>query len=78
LLDTRTGYLYGLAEATERAHGNTNAWWSQSTIDEYRRKTERASFDKLLVEFERTWGNVVAQYAKPQDAPPAANAAGGG
>lgn len=78
LLDTRTGYLYGVAEASHSASGRTNAWWSQATIDVYRRETERQSFEKLLGEFERTWSNVVAQYARPATAAQAATVPTGG
>jgi hypothetical protein len=78
LLDTRTGYLYGVAEVTERAGGRTNAWWSTSAIDTYRRGTERKSFERLLDEIERTWRGVVAQYAHPSVDPERASADGGG
>lgn len=77
LLDTRTGYLYGVAEGSCSESGRTNAWWSQATIDVFRRETERKSFDKLLGEFERTWDGVIAQYAKPEAGAQAATAAGG-
>ena len=77
LLDTRTGYLYGVAEGSCRESGHTNAWWSEATIGVFRRETERKSFDKLLGEFERTWDGVIAQYAKPEAGAQGATAAGG-
>jgi hypothetical protein len=66
VLDTRTGYLYGTAEATVSNQPMTNAWSSQSAVDASRKMTERAAFEKLLGEFEHTWTGVVAQYAGPQ------------
>ena len=72
LLDTRTGYLYGTAEATVSDKSTTNAWWSQSAIDTSRKKTERGAFEKMLGEFEHTWSGVVAQYGPAQKAGPEA------
>lgn len=63
LLDTRNGYLYGAAEATEKRDGLSNAWFSEAAIDGSRRQTESAAFDKLVGELENTWTGVVKQYA---------------
>lgn len=63
LIDTRNGYLYGLAEATASREKLTSAWATQDTIDASRRKNEEEAFDKLVGELEKTWTGVVNQYA---------------
>ena len=69
LLDTRNGYVYGTAEATEKRFGITNAWFSEAAADGNRIATETAAFNKLVTEIEHTWTGVVKQYAG--DAPKA-------
>ena len=63
LLDTRNGYVYGTAEATETQKRITNAWQSDEAVDAARRETESAAFDALVGELEATWRGVVARYA---------------
>ncbi len=65
LMDTRSGYIYGLAESTAESKQLTNAWQSSDAIDDTRRQTEKESFTNLVGELEKTWPNVVKQYAKP-------------
>jgi hypothetical protein len=74
LMDTRNGYVYGLAEATDSYNRLASAWTSADAIDAARIKTESAAFEKLCGELEKTWGQVVARYAKP--APANANVGG--
>lgn len=64
LLDTRDGYVYGVAEATEQRQQFTNAWQNEVAVDETRRATEAAAFEKLVGELETTWKGVVATYGK--------------
>jgi hypothetical protein len=71
LVDTRNGYVYGTAEATQKHDGLTNAWFSDSAVDQDRRNTEAAAFDKLVGELEHTWTGVVKEYASAAQ-PPAA------
>jgi len=66
LMDTRNGYIYGLAEATDQQNHMTSAWQSEVAVDETRRATESAAFGKLVGELETTWHGVVARYANPQ------------
>jgi hypothetical protein len=63
LMDTRNGYVYGLAEASEHQKHYTNAWQSNVAVDETPRTTESAAMEKLVGEVESTWRNVVARYA---------------
>jgi hypothetical protein len=64
LMDTRNGYIYGLAEATDQKNQMTSAWQNDTAIDETRRATESAAFDKLVGDLETTWKGVVTRYAK--------------
>jgi hypothetical protein len=62
LMDTRNGYIYGVCEGTERASKTMGAWGSEDAIDESRRKTEAAAFEKLVGEVEKMWGGVVSEF----------------
>lgn len=72
LLDTRNGFIYGVAEATDKETGLTNVWMTDSALDSARRKAERDAFEKLVGEMEKMWGGVVKQHA------PAVGVVGGG
>jgi hypothetical protein len=61
-VDVRTGFVYGVAEATASAKQTTNAWNSKNAADQGRLNTEREAFDGLLLELGRTWTNIVAEH----------------
>ena len=63
LMDTRTGYVYGTAEASEHHNRLAAAWTSEDAIDAARIRTEREAFAKLIGELEKTWGMVIANHA---------------
>jgi len=63
LMDTRNGYLYGVAEATDRQDQLASAWTSGAAVDQARRRTEGKAFAKLVGELEKTWAGVVQTYA---------------
>jgi hypothetical protein len=63
LMDTRNGYIYGVAEASDRSSQLANAWTSEQAVDDARRRVESRAFDKLVGELEKTWTGVVHQYA---------------
>jgi len=65
VMDTRNGYVYGLAEASETTNRLASAWTNDDAVDAARLKSESAAFEKLVDELEKTWTNVVARYAKP-------------
>ena len=56
--DVRTGYTYGVAEATAKASGLTNAWGSRDTIDKKRLDAEQRAFLLLISEAEKTWQGI--------------------
>jgi hypothetical protein len=59
LMDTRTGFIYAALEADEKREVRTNAWESQDSADRARRDAEQTAFKKLVVEFEKSWPQVV-------------------
>lgn len=61
--DVRTEYLFGLSEATARESRNSSVWSTSDAVDDMRVTTEKAAFQKLLPEVEKTWSGVVAQYS---------------
>ncbi len=61
LIDTRDGYIYGMAEATDAESNIATSWNTDSAVDASRRKAESESFDKLEAELEKTWIGVVHQ-----------------
>ena len=63
LLDTRSGYVYGLAESTKQHEELQNAWETESEIDADRQAVETKAFADLLVQLERTWTGVVREHA---------------
>jgi hypothetical protein len=64
LMDTRNGYLYGYAEATEKGAELTNAWFSESTVDGACHRTESKAFAKLVDQLADTWPRVVSNFKK--------------
>lgn len=62
LVDTRNGYVYGLAEATNTQTQAANAWTTRDAIDQSRTRAEREAFDDLVKEIEGMWLSVVKTY----------------
>lgn len=63
LLDTRSGYVYGLAEATKKHEELANAWKTESEIDARRREVETKAFAQLIGDVEKSWNGVVREHA---------------
>lgn len=62
--DVRTGFIYGVAEATAKASGLTNAWGSSDTVDKKRLEAEEQAFTLLIPQAEKTWAGIAKQYMK--------------
>jgi hypothetical protein len=62
LMDTRNGYVYGIAEASHKKSGLATAWNTESAIDGDRQGTEREAFDKLVGQIEIMWAGVVTEF----------------
>ena len=58
LVDVRTGFIYGTAEATDSEMKTTSAWGSVNAVDQSRLVTERAAFHGLLGELAVTWQGI--------------------
>lgn len=63
LMDTKTGYIYGTAQATEKGHQLTNSWMITQAVSDAHRGTESACFKKLALALAKTWPTIVATYA---------------
>jgi hypothetical protein len=59
LIDVRSGYIYGVADATEKVKGTSNTWNESDDIGRVRAKAETAAFEKLNAEFEQRWQSYV-------------------
>jgi len=62
-VDVRTGFVYGVVEATAKQSGLTNAWGSTDTVDRKRIAAEQEAVDALLTEARATWARIVEQQA---------------
>jgi hypothetical protein len=62
-IDVRTGFVYGVAEATANEKQTTNAWNSVNAADQGRLNTEREAFDGLVRELEKTWTNIIKEHS---------------
>jgi hypothetical protein len=62
LIDTRNGYIYGAAEASEKKSTLANGWGEDAAGEAVRQEVEAKAFEKLCGEFQNTWGRVVQQY----------------
>jgi hypothetical protein len=62
LVDVRTGFIYGAAEATQKQSGLTNVWNSRSTIDRKRMEAETQAVTLLMEQTAKTWSGIVRQY----------------
>lgn len=60
LIDTRTGYVYGVAESTSKEDQRSDLWNTEEAIEKARAKAERGAFEAALVETEKLWAQVVA------------------
>lgn len=62
-IDVRTGYFYGVAEATATESQRSDLWGTQSAIENARMRAEREAFTSALGEIEKTWAAIHAQYS---------------
>jgi hypothetical protein len=65
LVDVRSGFVYGVAEATAKQSGLTTVWDSSSTVDRKRVQAEQEAFGQLVEQLAKTWSGVVRQYPPP-------------
>ncbi|QOJ00057.1 MAG: hypothetical protein HRU70_05975 [Phycisphaeraceae bacterium] len=63
LLDTRTGFVYAVAQGSGSADQLANGWTSDSAVEDARLRSERRAFETMLAEFENAWPVVVHAHA---------------
>lgn len=61
-VDVRSGFVYGVAEATATEKKVTSAWGNINVVDQARLITEQQAFDGMLRELEATWTSIVAEH----------------
>ena len=62
-IDVRTGFVYGVAEATATEEQRSGFWNTQDAIDAARVTAEREAFTAALSEIEKTWDAIVAEHS---------------
>lgn len=72
LVDVRSGFFYGSAEATERFQRTESQLLDTSGVDKKRIEVERKAFTGLVGAFEHTWPSIVVRHATMPAATPAA------
>lgn len=63
IVDVRSGYVYGTAEATEKKNRFATAWTSRDAVNRSRLAAEREAFASLTDEITTLWKDVVETYA---------------
>ena len=63
IYDVRTGYVYGLGEATASTSQLASAWDQQEAVEDARAEAEREAVNKLVPAMEKTWQRIVKEYA---------------
>ena len=61
-IDTRTGFIYGVAEFTANEEQRSDLWNKEEAIEKARAKAERAAFTAALGEAEKLWTSITARY----------------
>ena len=72
LIDVRTGYVYGTAEATAEEHKRANIWSKRNAVESSRLSAEEQAFDDFIDEFGTLWKGVVDIHAATQPVLPTA------
>jgi hypothetical protein len=62
LIDVASGFVYGSVEATAWRDQNAAVWATRTAIEDERRMTEHASFERMLDKFSALWHDVLVHY----------------
>lgn len=63
LIDTRTGFIYGVAESTASEDQRSDYWGTTAAIEKARARAERGAFVAALGEVEKLWAGVATTHA---------------
>ncbi len=69
VVDVRTGFIYGVTEATAIEEQRHTRWSSRLSIETARRVAERTSLDGMLDNLEPLWGDIVAEHFPERRSP---------
>lgn len=64
IFDVRTGFVYGVAEATAVEEQRGTFWSSSEAVDSARKKAEAEAFQKLAGEIEQLWRSILRAHAE--------------
>ncbi|MEM1444702.1 MAG: hypothetical protein AAGF84_01475 [Planctomycetota bacterium] len=64
LLDTQSGFVYGVAEASAETGENTNIWRGLDGVAALQDEAEEIAFDRLVDQLAEMWTSVYSQYAR--------------
>ena len=65
LVDVRTGFVYGTAEASHTEIKKSTIWATEMVVNSARRVAEQQAFDDFVDEFTDLWAGVAGQHAGP-------------
>jgi hypothetical protein len=68
MFDVRTGFVYGVAEATAVEEQRGTFWSSSEAVDSARMKAESEAFQKLAGEIEKLWREVLRTHSRREAA----------
>ena len=63
VFDVRTGFVYGVAEASALEEQRGTFWSSSEAVDSARKKAESAAFQKLAGEIEKLWREILRTHS---------------
>lgn len=64
LYDVRTGFVYGLAEASATEEQRGTFWSTTDAIETARKRAEADAYQKMIGEIERFWGDVLKTHVR--------------
>ncbi|HIG29640.1 MAG TPA: hypothetical protein EYQ50_18320 [Verrucomicrobiales bacterium] len=70
LYDVRTGFIYGLTEASGTTSVMANTWSKKRLIEKSRLLNEEKTFDGFVTEFTKTWSGVILEYHNKRTSDP--------
>lgn len=62
LVDVRSGFIYGVAEATESDDQRATVWSTRQAIERARMGTEQRAVQQMIKEVESLWGDIAATH----------------
>ena len=68
VFDVRTGFVYGVAEATALEEQRGTFWSSCEAVDDARKRAESEAFRKLTGEIEKLWGDLLRTHSRREAA----------